>query len=79
MTAAFVAAVIGAIVGDFFFGRGDTGIGKQLQRYANQVQGEELFTAVIMTSMLGVAVFLGFGWVQQRVIGKWYDTSGRSR
>jgi NitT/TauT family transport system permease protein len=70
-------SVIGAIVGDFFFGRGEPGIGKQLQRYANNLDGEELFTAVILTSLLGVAVFLFFGWLQKRVIGKWYEPAAR--
>jgi NitT/TauT family transport system permease protein len=67
-------SVIGAIVGDFFFGRGDTGIGQLISQYANQLDSEELFAAIIMTCLLGVVVFLFFGWLQQRVIGKWYDT-----
>jgi NitT/TauT family transport system permease protein len=68
-------SVIGAIVGDFFFARGDVGIGQLLRRYANNLDGEELITAVIVASMLGVVVFLTFGWLQQRLIGKWYDVS----
>lgn len=68
-------SVIGAVVGDFFFGRGDVGIGQLLRRYANRLQGEELLAAVIMTSALGVCVFWFFGWLQNRVIGKWYDPS----
>ncbi len=66
-------SVIGAIVGDFFFGKGDVGIGQLLRRYANQLQGEELLAAVILSSALGVTVFLVFGWIQQRAIGRWYD------
>lgn len=65
-------SVIGAIVGDFFFGKGDVGIGQLLRRYANQLQGEELLAAVIMSSALGVAVFLVFGWIQNVAIGKWH-------
>jgi NitT/TauT family transport system permease protein len=68
-------SVIGAIVGDFFFGRGDVGIGQLLRRYANQLQGEELLTAVFFSSALGVVVFLTFGWIQNRVIGAWHETS----
>ena len=68
-------SVIGAIVGDFFFGRGDAGIGQLLRRYANQLAGEELLAAVIMSSALGVTVFLSFGWLQQRAIGRWHETS----
>ncbi|MDH3753108.1 MAG: ABC transporter permease [Acidimicrobiia bacterium] len=69
-------SVIGAIVGDFFFGRGDIGIGQLLRRYANQLDGEQLLAAVMMSSVLGVTVFQLFGWIQNRAIGKWYDPAG---
>ena len=46
-------------------------------KYANNLDGEELFAAVIMSSLLGVAVFLFFGWLQKRVIGKWYEPAAR--
>lgn len=65
-------SVIGAIVGDFFFGRGEVGIGQLLRKYANNLRGEELLAAVIMSSALGVAVFLIFGWIQNLAIGKWH-------
>jgi len=66
-------SVIGAIVGDFFFGRGAAGIGQLLQRFANRLLGEQLLASIIMSSALGVAVFLFFGWLQNRAIGKWYE------
>jgi NitT/TauT family transport system permease protein len=69
-------SVIGAIVGDFFFGRGDVGIGQLLRKYANQLDGEQLLAAVIMSSALGVTVFLLFGWIQNKAIGRWYDAKG---
>ncbi len=68
-------SVIGAIVGDFFFGLGDVGIGQLLRKYANNLWGEQLLAAVIMSSALGVTVFLIFGWIQNAAIGKWHDTS----
>jgi len=68
-------SVIGAIVGDFFFGRGDVGIGQLLRRYANRLEGEELLAAVFLSSALGVTVFLTFGWLQNIAIGKWHQTS----
>lgn len=67
-------SVIGAIVGDFFFGRGEIGIGQLLLRYANRLQGEQLLASIIVSSALGVSVFLFFGWLQQRVTGEWDDT-----
>jgi NitT/TauT family transport system permease protein len=68
-------SVIGAVVGDFFFGRGAVGIGQRINRYASNLQGEQLLAAVIMTAVLGVTVFWTFGWLQSRVIGKWHDSS----
>lgn len=69
-------SVIGAIVGDFFFGQGEVGIGQLLKRYANRLEGEQLFASVILSSALGVGVFLFFGWLSGRLIGKW---AGESR
>jgi NitT/TauT family transport system permease protein len=65
-------SVIGAIVGDFIFGRGEAGIGQALKKYANNLDGEQLLAAVIMSSVLGVTVFLVFGWIQNLAIGKWH-------
>ena len=67
-------SVIGAIVGDFFFGRGEVGIGQLLRRYANNLQGEELLAAVMLSSALGIVVFWTFGWLQNVIIGKWHET-----
>ncbi len=69
-------SVIGAIVGDFFFGKGDKGIGQLLRKFANDLKGEELLASIVMSSVLGVSVFLFFGWLQNRVIGKWHDGAG---
>lgn len=66
-------SVIGAIVGDFFFGRGDPGIGQLLQRYANRLMGEQLLASIIMSSLLGVGVFQLFGWIKNKAIGKWHQ------
>ncbi len=67
-------SVIGAIVGDFFFGRGEAGIGQLLRRYANNLNGEELLASVILSSALGIVVFWVFGWLQTLIIGKWHDS-----
>ncbi len=64
-------SVIGAIVGDFFFGRGDPGLGLLLDKYASRLQSEELFTTVFVACMLGIAVFWAFGWMGRRVVGEW--------
>ena len=69
-------SVIGAIVGDFFFGRGDPGIGQLLQRYANRLMGEQLLAAIIMSSLLGVVVFQLFGLLKDKAIGQWHEERG---
>jgi NitT/TauT family transport system permease protein len=69
-------SVIGAVVGDFFFGQGKAGLGQLLKKYAVQLQGEQLLASVIMTALLGVTVFWTFGFLQSRAIGKWYESTG---
>lgn len=64
-------SVIGAIVGDFYFGQGTVGIGQLLKRYAARLQGEQLLAAVIVSSAMGVLVFGFFGWLSNKVVGKW--------
>ncbi|MEO5723168.1 MAG: ABC transporter permease [Ilumatobacteraceae bacterium] len=66
-------SVIGAIVGDFFFGQGEAGIGQLIRKYSSQTAGEQLLASVIVSSLLGVVVFLGFGYLQNKVTSKWYD------
>jgi NitT/TauT family transport system permease protein len=68
-------AVVGAVVGDFFFGRGEPGIGQRILRYSSELRGEQLIAAVIMTSALGVTVFWLFGWIQAKVVGKWHEST----
>lgn len=67
-------SVVGAIVGDFFFARGEVGIGQLIRQYSNELAGAELFAAIILSSALGVAVFLIFGWMSKVFVGKWADT-----
>ena len=69
-------SVVGAIVGDFFFARGEVGLGQLLKRFASRLQGEELLPSVMLSAALGVAVFLLFTWIQNKAIGKWSDRAG---
>ncbi|WP_235497950.1 ABC transporter permease [Frankia sp. R43] len=65
-------AVVGAIVADFFFRQGDPGIGALISRYQARAQSPELFASVLVASALGAAVFVGFGWMSRRCVGRWY-------
>ncbi|MGV8895729.1 MAG: ABC transporter permease [Rhodoglobus sp.] len=66
-------AVVGAIVGDFFFRRGTPGIGALLNNYTSRLQGAELLAAIIAASLFGVAIFAVFGLLGKLAVGRWYD------
>lgn len=59
-------SVTGAIVGDFFFGQGEVGIGQLIRRYFRRVEGEELIAAVMLSSALGIITFAFFSWLGLR-------------
>ena len=69
-------AVIGAIVGDFFFGQGTPGLGQVLKRATGNNESELLIATVIVACLLGVAVFLFFGWMSRKVTSRWHSTTG---
>lgn len=66
-------SVIGAIVGDTFFRRGQPGLGILISNYASRVQTAELYMTVITAALLGVAIFLVFGWIGRIAVGRWYQ------
>ncbi|WP_210508487.1 ABC transporter permease [Naasia sp. SYSU D00057] len=66
-------AVVGAIVGDFFFRRGTPGIGSLISNYTARLQGPQLFAAILAAALLGVAIFALFGWLTKAAVGKWYE------
>ena len=70
-------SVIGAIVGDFFFRQGEPGLGILLDSYRATLQAERLFGAVILSSALGLTVFLVFGWLADMVVGSWHESGSQ--
>jgi NitT/TauT family transport system permease protein len=70
-------AVIGAIVGDFVFGRGEPGIGERLRAYFSRINNEALFGAIILSTLLGISFYLIFDWIGRRAIGRWHGARER--
>jgi NitT/TauT family transport system permease protein len=66
-------AVVGAIVGDFFFQRGTPGIGSLMSTYTRLSSYPQLFAAIIGAALLGVLMFFLFGLIGRLAVGKWYD------
>ena len=65
-------SVIGALVGDFFFVQGRPGLGTLLSVYIARVQSADLFAAILLSSLYGVAVFAVFTTLSSLAIGSWY-------
>jgi NitT/TauT family transport system permease protein len=70
-------AVVGAIVGDYFFKQGTPGIGALIDEYRSRLQSSALFASILLASALGVVIFLLFGWLRNRVVGRWHSQSFR--
>ena len=70
--------VIGALVADFFFSRGDLGLGRLLNNYAKRLEYEKLFGGVILASALGVAIYVLIGWMANRLLRDWHESEARS-
>jgi NitT/TauT family transport system permease protein len=68
-------SVIGAIVGDFFFKQGEPGIGILIDLYRSRLQSEQMFSAIILSSLFGVLVFWFFGFLARRVVGGWHQSA----
>jgi NitT/TauT family transport system permease protein len=66
------ASVIGAIVGDFFFSQGETGLGRLIQNHQRDLRTTELIAATIVSSLFGVAIFAAFGLLARRSVGRWH-------
>jgi NitT/TauT family transport system permease protein len=71
-------SVIGAIVGEIFFKRGDKGVGILLDSYRSRAQFPQMYGALILAAALGIVVFIIFGWINNLVVGRWYETTRKT-
>lgn len=69
-------AVIGAVVGELFNRKGAKGIGILMDEYRSRNQFTFTYGALLLSSLLGIAVYFAFGALQKLVIGKWYQQTG---
>lgn len=75
-------SVVGAIVGEYFFRRGDPGLGHLIEGYRrmqSKFDMPSLFATVIYTCLLGVAVFVIFSLVGNLATRRWYEPAGTTR
>ncbi|MBB5918358.1 NitT/TauT family transport system permease protein [Nocardia transvalensis] len=60
-------AVIGSIVADFFFRQGQPGIGRMIDVYRQRLATEQLLTALLLSSLVGLILFWLFDFLAGRV------------
>jgi NitT/TauT family transport system permease protein len=67
------AAIVGAIVGEFFVGSSQPGLGSMIQKKAAGIAMDELFATVFVSTLLGVTIFgtitLIGEWILKRFFG----------
>ena len=66
-------AVVGEIVGGFFFQKGPTDLGIVINTYVAQLNGPLIFGTIIFSSILGILVFWLFSGLAQLVCGAWKE------
>ncbi|HSB85582.1 MAG TPA: ABC transporter permease subunit [Ilumatobacteraceae bacterium] len=75
-------SVVGAIVGEFFFRRGETGLGHLIEKFRalrSPTDPQGLFATIIVACLLGVVVFLGFSILGRLSTRSWYEPASASR
>jgi NitT/TauT family transport system permease protein len=71
-------SVIGAVVGELFFKRGDKGVGILLDQFRSRNEYPEAYGCLILAALLGIAVFIFFGWLSNVVVGRWHETTRKT-
>lgn len=70
------SAVIGSVVADFFFAKGEKGIGYFIRtRQQQAIQRPEMFAGTITASLFGILMFILIGWATSRAIRNWHDSN----
>ena len=72
-------AVIGAIVGEFFAGTGgaDGGLGDLIQIANRNLETDELFAAILLSSVLGILIFVTVNAISYFWLRNWHESSAR--
>jgi NitT/TauT family transport system permease protein len=71
-------SVIGAVVGELFFRKGGKGIGIVMDQYRQRSQYPLTYGALVLSSLLGIAVFIFFGWLGHAIVGRWHESTRTS-
>ncbi len=67
-------AVVGAIVGEFFVGSSQPGLGAWIQRKTASVDLPALYATIVASTLLGIVVFAALTWAGDAVLRRWFGT-----
>jgi NitT/TauT family transport system permease protein len=77
ITTASGLVVVGAIIGDMFFAKGQPGIGTLLDVYRGRLQSDDLIAAIVLASVFGVLVFGAMRALALWAVGSWHESGRR--
>lgn len=69
------AAIVGAIVGEFFVGAGLTGLGSMIQNQFGQFKLAPMYATVLTAALLGTAAFAAITAIGEFVLQRWFGMS----
>ena len=68
-------SVIGAIVAEFLFRRGGTGLGNLIDLYRGTANYEALYATLIASSLFGILIYSGFTWLSNVLTRHWHASA----
>ncbi|MBJ7504235.1 MAG: ABC transporter permease, partial [Ilumatobacteraceae bacterium] len=66
-------AVIGAIVGDFFFSRGTPGLGRLVTYFFQDTRSGPMFVTALVAAFLGLGFFLLVELLRSVLVSPWHQ------
>jgi NitT/TauT family transport system permease protein len=69
------SAIVGAIVGEFFVGSGQPGLGAMIQRKSASLDLSELYATVLTSTVLGTVAFACITMLGEFILRRWFGMS----
>ncbi len=69
-------SLIGAVVAEFVAGAtgANTGLASRIIESSFRNEIPRMFAALVLVSLLGIAIFLGTSWLSRKVLGHWHES-----
>ncbi len=69
-------SLIGAVVAEFVAGAAgrETGLASRILEASFRTEIPRMFAALVLVSLLGIAIYLLFNWISKRALGHWHES-----